>query len=271
MMRLLDTLLDAEVLTQLNTWQGVVDGAGDYAAQVTMAKSEFGKRNVKGNATFDAVKVALIEICSGAQRCCYCEDSCADEVEHLQPKDLYPQVVFVWDNYAYACGPCNSPKNNKFAVFVVGTGVKTDVTRPHDAPVVAPIAGSSVLINPREEDPFDFMYLDVLGTFRFEPLEDDTSKQSYQRAAYTIELLGLNRRSYLVKARREAYGSYRARLKEYISKRNQGEDTEHYIAGIIDMGHPSVWEAMVRFHARIPELKELFDDAPEALRWKKTR
>ena len=31
-------------------------------------------------------------MCSGAERCHYCEDSKADEVEHLLPKDAYIQI-----------------------------------------------------------------------------------------------------------------------------------------------------------------------------------
>jgi uncharacterized protein (TIGR02646 family) len=269
MMQLPDTSLDADVLAQLGTWQESVNLAGDYAAQVAMAKSEFGKRNAKGDATFDAVKVTLTQMCSGVRRCCYCEDSLADEVEHIQSKDLYPEMVFVWGNYLYACGPCNGPKNNKFSVFASDTGVKTDVTRLRNTPVVAPIAGEAVLINPRHEDPFDFMYLDVRGTFWFEPIEDDETTVAYQRAQYTIEVLALNRDA-LQKARRHAYKHYRAHLKEYIAERDAGADATALTAlveSLRNMEHPSVWEAMKRFGSRIPELKPLFAAAPEALSW----
>jgi uncharacterized protein (TIGR02646 family) len=264
--RLPDTPLEAGVLAQLGTWQNSVNGAGDYAAQVTKAKSEFGKRNVKGDATFDAVKVTLTTMCSGVRRCCYCEDSLADEVEHIQPKDLYPEMVFVWGNYLYACGPCNGPKNNQFAVFAADTGVKTEVTRPRNTPVAPPIAGEPVLINPRHEDPFDFLFLDVRGTFRFAPMAEDETTVAHQRAQYTIEVLALNR-DVLQKARRNAYKHYRAHLKEYIVERDAGKDTIPLIESLLHMEHPSVWEAMKRFGSHVPELKTLFDAAPEAFGW----
>jgi uncharacterized protein (TIGR02646 family) len=266
MIRLPDTPLEADVLAQLGAWQETVNGAGDYVARVAMAKSEFGKRNTKGDATFDAVKVTLTKMCSGARRCCYCEDSLADEVEHIQPKDLYPEMVFIWDNYLYACGPCNRPKNNKFAVFAADTGVKTEITRLRNAPVVAPVVGEPVLINPRHEDPFDFIYLDVRGTFWFEPMDDDETTVNYQRAQYTIEVLALNR-DVLEKARRNAYKHYRARLKEYIVERDAGKNTSMLVESLLSMEHPSVWAAMKRFGSRVPELKTLFDAAPEALDW----
>ncbi|MBX3729546.1 MAG: hypothetical protein KF858_10215 [Candidatus Sumerlaeia bacterium] len=37
----------------------------------------------------------------------YCEDSRATDIEHIRPKEHYPEVAFVWENYAYACNVCN--------------------------------------------------------------------------------------------------------------------------------------------------------------------
>ena len=73
--------------------------------QVKAAKTLFKSRNRKENRTFAAVRKELADLCSGSRRCMYCDDSVADEVEHFRPKDLYPEVVFAWMNYLYACGP----------------------------------------------------------------------------------------------------------------------------------------------------------------------
>ena len=59
---------------------------------------------------FNVLKESLALMCSGNQRCMYCEDSFADEIEHRRPKNLYPQQTFDWDNMLYSCGPCNGPK-----------------------------------------------------------------------------------------------------------------------------------------------------------------
>ena len=199
----------------------------------------------------------------------YCEDSCADEVEHIKPKDLYPESTFLWDNYVYACGPCNGPKNNHFAVFSTATGMLTDVTREHSGPVVEPEPGSSVLINPRWEDPLKFMELDLLDTFLFLPTKPKGSKDR-ERAEYTIEVLKLNDRDVLLKARKEAYESYEARLSRYITLRDRGEPTtnlKNRIRALKRMHHPTVWKEMKRQHSLIPDLHQLFNDAPEALVW----
>lgn len=83
----------------LNDYQKDVDTKLDYAQRVSAAKRLFKLRNISKNKTFQLVRATLDKMCSGARRCCYCEDSCADEVEHIRPKDLYPELVFVWENY----------------------------------------------------------------------------------------------------------------------------------------------------------------------------
>ncbi|MEK6283380.1 MAG: hypothetical protein AABN95_23745 [Acidobacteriota bacterium] len=199
----------------------------------------------------------------------YCEDSCADEVEHIKPKDLFPESTFLWDNYVYACGPCNGPKNNHFAVFSTATGVATDVTRVRLGPVVEPEPGSPVLINPRWEDPLKFMELDLLDTFLFLPTKPKGSKDR-ERAEYTIKLLKLNERDVLLKARKEAYDSYEARLSRYITLRDKGEASiklKNRVRAFKRMHHPTVWKEMKRQHSLIPDLNQLFADAPEALKW----
>jgi hypothetical protein len=199
----------------------------------------------------------------------YCEDSCADEVEHIKPKDLYPESTFLWDNYVYACGPCNGPKNNHFAVFSIATGLQADVTRGRLGPVVEPEPGSPVLINPRWEDPLKFMELDLVDTFLFLPTKPKGSKD-FERADYTIRVLKLNERDVLLKARKEAYDSYEARLSRYITLRDEGEPViklKKRVRALKRMQHPTVWKEMKRQHSLIPTLNQLFADAPEALAW----
>ena len=188
-----------------------------------------------------------------------------DEVEHIMPKDLYPERVFVWQNYLLACGRCNVGKSNKFAV-IVGRQL-IDVTRRHGAPIRRPRRGDPGLINPRAEDPL--VYLDLeLETCIFLPREDLTVIDEL-RAQYTIEVLKLNR-DVLLEARREAYGAYRARLLEYRDLRDGGaEDTKLGLLtdAVMSSSHPTVWREMQRQHTHIDELRDLFSAVPEARRW----
>jgi uncharacterized protein (TIGR02646 family) len=269
MIRLPETSLPDNTQRQLNRYQNRIDVISDYAKRVAEAKAKFKAYNVQINPTFRSVRSVLAELCSGARRCMYCEDSCADEVEHFRPKDIYPELVFVWENYLYACGPCNGPKNNQFAVFAHSNGQFTSVARLRGAPIVPPEEGDSVLIDPHREDPLEFMELDLRDTFWFLPVGATDTIQR-QRAEYTIQCLRLNERDLLPAARREAYGSYRARLREYIVWRDEGKSQsqlEGLIIALRGMQHPTVWQEMKRQGHRLPELQPLFEAAPEALDW----
>ncbi len=267
MIKLRNVRLSATANAQLKIWQTEIDGLGNYADQVATAHKKFTSRNRKGNPTFGQVRTALTRMCSGERRCCYCEDSQANQVEHIKPKSLYPEHVFVWSNYLYACAICNSPKNNRFAVFDSTDNV-VNVARQHTAPVVPPQPGEPVLINPRRENPTEWMQLDLLSTFWFVPIATPGSKE-YKRVEYTIELLDLNR-DLLPEARQRAFGDYRARLHEYIEKRRIGASTRqlsHLVKALQTMPHPSVWFEMKRQHQRIPELNWLFAQIPNVLNW----
>ncbi|MFN7935013.1 MAG: hypothetical protein U0R19_16915 [Bryobacteraceae bacterium] len=231
--------LSAKAMDELSRYQAEVDAETDFDKRVDLARSKFENRNRPDHTVFSEVRKTLASMCSGAQRCVYCEDSCADEVEHHHPVRWYPEKTFEWLNYLYACGSCNGPK---------GSGFSTD------------------LLHPRVENPLDFLMLDLTGTFLFVPT-NSAGTSEHQRASYTIQLLRLNVRSYLPVARREAYDSYRARLKEYIADRDKGAPITQRIQSLQRMAHPTVWHEMKRQHKLVPELKDLFTQAPEALHW----
>ncbi|MFN8514551.1 MAG: hypothetical protein U0232_05315 [Thermomicrobiales bacterium] len=279
--------LPAEANAKLQEYQQAVDALQTYAEQVAAAKSRFSQYNKIGNTTFDAVKEALIRICAGVGRCHYCEDSKADEVEHFRPKDLYPDVVFVWENYLYACGPCNGRKSNHFAILVLdqqGEPVALEVMRKSTDPVVAPRAGQPALIDPRTEDPTALIALDLRDTFYFaarpdpdtisyaaiyanEPYANTLVAALKVRAEYTIATMTMNR-DLLPETRRNAYESYFQYLSRYVERRSAGapqDALDRVIRAIQRMTHPTVWFEMKRQYRVIPELETLFTQAPEAL------
>ena len=117
-----------------------------------------------------------------------------------------------------ACGQCNRGKSSRFSVVVCGGLV--DVTRRRNDPVLRPREGPPALIVPRDEDPLAFVDLEIVDTFMFLPRQD-LQGVNEERAEYSIEVLKLNR-DVLLEARREAYGTYRARLVEYRVHRDGG-------------------------------------------------
>lgn len=264
-----------DILKALKGFQDEVDTLETFDDKSTRAKYLFKSRNVKGNKVFDAIKVTLNEISPGIQRCMYCEDSKCDEVEHFYPKDLYPQFCFQWSNYLYACGTCNGPKNNQFAIFRTGTGLFQKVNPANNKlKATLPPAGDSVLINPRIDNPLDFCRLD-LETFKFAIISPKGTK-NHIRADYTYNVvLRLNdNREYLRGQRELAYTNYKSRLHSYNTSKNNNVERNKLNRMIYLLkreSHPTVWKEMQRqFEMNIlsdDELIELFQQSPEALGW----
>lgn len=50
--------------------------------------------------------------------CCYCESRIEPvsfpNIEHLKPKQIFPEYAFEWDNLHLACEKCNTYKKNKY-------------------------------------------------------------------------------------------------------------------------------------------------------------
>ncbi len=123
-----DISLSKRSLGYLKRWQKAIDDKSDYKNQIEKAKKSWGK----SNKTFDEIKEKLRLMSNSTERCSYCEDSYADEIEHVYPKNVFPERTFIWENYLYACGPCNGPKNNYFAQ--IENGELLDITPPKTIP-----------------------------------------------------------------------------------------------------------------------------------------
>ena len=44
--------------------------------------------------------------------CAYCEESTPGEVDHFRPKSKYPDLVYSWSNWLFACHDCNKAKSD---------------------------------------------------------------------------------------------------------------------------------------------------------------
>jgi len=263
-----------QTLTDLSQYQEKINILPAFAEKVEKAKTLFSQKNKKGNRVFDDIKKTLNSMCSGARRCMYCEDSVGDEVEHIKPKTLYPEKCFDWNNYFYACGTCNGPKNNKFAIFNAN-GTFVNIAPDRGQTPTQPPAGTDVLINPRVDNPLDYCVLDLKNTFKFVVLATDFKEK--KRAEYTFnEVLRLNEREYLRKARQNAYENFKSRFYRYCKKKlASASQTElnAIVEGIKTEAHPTVWKEMQRYKNEgwlssvDSELDSMFDQCPEALGW----
>ena len=266
MLYLKNESLSQEALSLLDQYQKQVDDKPSFPEKVKEGKRLFSNYNKKTNKAFKVVRDKLAKMSGGTIRCNYCEDSNANQVEHIYPKNFYPEKCFKWKNYCYACGPCNQPKSDLFAVFENSNG--NEINLKEIQKNTPPPAGQALLIDPRADNPLDFLYLDTTDTFRFVPFKDDD--KDIRRAEYTIEILGLNSRSHLVRARQIAFANFRARLFEYVSRKESGTSDAQLVPLIKSLKsehHQTVWHEMIRQRSLHPELEDLFNRAPEALTW----
>lgn len=262
-----DAPLSAPSQKRLDAYQSEIDAIADYAERVRAADEKFAARNRASNPAFREIRAVLASLCTGTVRCMYCEDAPPNQIEHIRPKSLYPEAVFAWANYLYACSPCNLTKLNRFEVYSTQTGQRTNVARSSTSPMIKPEPGDALLINPRAEDPLTFLTIDIRDTFDFQPLPHLIGKER-ERADYTIHTLGLNSRENLRAAREHTYEHYCLILENCArSKDPRTEALERAQRSILRTSHASVWAEMKRQHTQIAAVKKLFKKLPEALTW----
>lgn len=284
MIRLSDKELPAKTAEYLRRFQRDVDAQPDYSSRVAEAKQLWQAKTNSARATLLSVRRTLTEAHGGDPRCAYCGYSKADEIDHIWPKSLYPELVFAWTNYLYSCGECNGFKGGKFAIFADNAAtVVTSLERRAGSAIVEPVKGEPAIIDPWREDPLEFLFIDLIPEPRSRLVCQYRPKygigdREVARANYTIDVLGLNSRNHLPRGRESAFLTYRDGLAQYIPFKRNGATAQELGTRIAAFqGHPNraVWEEMKRWHVegwlkRIPELRPIddhFSQAPEALTW----
>ena len=103
-------------------------------------------------------------------KCAYCEQVAAKDIEHFYPKSRFPTKAYTYANFLWACKNCNT---EKMAVF------------PLDP------AGKAILLNPTIDEPLDYIRWDELSG-KIIPHPDPIRGH---RAVQTIDLLKLDQYS----------------------------------------------------------------------------
>lgn len=279
------------ILNHLNKQQEALDVLPNYKAQVKQATIlwQQKKKTKAQKAAFNRVEKALKKIAIGNKHYCnYCEANVGTTIEHIYPKGLFPNKTFVWDNYLWTCKQCNGKhKIKQFQVFADQHSSEV-IKLVADQKFIAPPSEDSVFINPRVDNPLDYLKLN-LSSGLFEIIATDKNSRAYKRAAYTLELLQLNQRAGLVEHRQQTYQHYIQLLNSYINipKMNleelkqlnyhlppktslEGKKMRASILvqhHILNSQHPTIWQEMQRQYKTIPTLKKLFAAVPEALEW----
>lgn len=197
-------------------------------------------------------------------------------------------MTFLWDNYLLACKQCNTAyKLDKCYVLDKNNNV-SKVNRGKK-----PKSKSVCFINPKTEDPSQFIILNLLS-FTFE-LMPHLDKKDRNKAVTTLEILELNTRDTLVHARKSASRHFYEML-DRLRKILQSATIEElellltpyderfdltqplgsiktailssYKNYIITYQHPSVWYSIKKIESKVnPKWKALFNEIPVALSW----
>ncbi|MET9328741.1 HNH endonuclease [Tsukamurella sp. NPDC003166] len=167
--------------------QRKVDSATEPAKVTGTQWKTFSRTQAASN-----VRERLAEMCSGYERCMYCEDGQASHIDHFRPKVHYPGACFAWENLLLACERCNS--NFKRDVFPLGPG------------------GRPLLIDPTVDDPTNHLRLS-LTTGRYVGIT--------ARGTTSIDVFGLNR-EICINGRLDAWEVFQAMVHFY-----QASDVRH--------------------------------------------
>ena len=170
------------------TWtQNLLDAIDTYGEYSKIPESE--KNRLLSHYRHKDIQDALFA--SSHHKCAFCEcipgESSHIEVEHFEPKSLYPDLAFEWDNLLPTCRRCNEEKSDAD-------------TR------------SNPIINPAIEDP------EQLLTYSFLRIKPLAGSGQEHKAQQTIDVCNLNCER-LYKARSELMKS----ITEYIDELKAAE------------------------------------------------
>lgn len=145
----------------------------------------------KQSSSWDEIRNTLRDMCSGLDRCMYCENSEGTDIEHFYPKSNYPERAYDWDNYLLACSGCNS--NYKRDEFPVEGG------RP-------------LLIDPTKQDPAEYL--------EFSPSTGQwQARRGCREGVESVRVFGLRRHA---QARKNAWDIFSLIIAKYREARLAG-------------------------------------------------
>jgi uncharacterized protein (TIGR02646 family) len=289
MIQLASKALSATTQKTLEELQKEVDGQATFLDKAEKAQTLWdSKGGVKGKNAFKEIVTELEGMCVYVGVCNYCEQSEANDVEHIYPKSFFPRHAFVWTNYLLACKQCNSAyKLDK--CFVIDTHHNLiEVLRKKEPPF-----NTVAFINPRTEDPNKFMILELLS-FKFILLPGLNAVDTH-KANSTLDILQLNHRDTLIQARKSAAMYFYQRMvmlvgilrtqnlqeledlltpyDEQLDKTKplpllKQELTISLRRHITSYQHPSVWHAIKVIESKVNDKwKAVFQQIPDALNW----
>ena len=133
-------------------------------------KAEATRRYANARATkwFRPVLHTLRTLAGTGGRCMFCSGSESSNIDHYRPQAVFPELAMLWENYLWVCGICNGSKLSRF-----------------------PLAVDELLINPLEENVWEYFFLDDQG--RLTARWSLSHNALHPRALSTMKLISLDR------------------------------------------------------------------------------
>lgn len=291
MIQLASKILTPTTQKALNDLQQKIDAEKAFNKKVAKAQSLWNsKGGTTGKKVFKIISKELYSMCLYIGVCNYCEQSEANDIEHIYPKSFFPEYTFDWQNYLLACKQCNSAyKLDK--CFVLDGNNNIVAVKRGTSPQHKVIA----FLNPRltKDNPSNFMLLDM-QTYRF-ILLPNLKKKDASKAQSTLDILQLNHRSILLQARKSAGIYYYQRLKllielqkaktiaeienlltPYDDKIDKSLNLKDLKKALLDSfhihiskyQHPSVWQSIKLIESKVnTKWKAIFKQIPVTLTW----
>lgn len=122
---------------------------------------------------------ALEQMAGPRQRCAYCSDSHASDIDHFRPIARYHGSTFEWSNFMWVCTPCNRKKASTFPTGADGQPLMIDPTRVDPWRHLTLDTASGVVAPRYVGDHFDVYgecTLDVLPTINYEAVADGRAR-----------------------------------------------------------------------------------------------
>ena len=198
MIKLLSETLQAKEANFLIALQEEIDSKPTFAEKAAKAQSLWdSKGGVDGKKAFVEIRETLFKMCVFVGVCNYCEQSEANDIEHIHPKSFFPGHTFDWENYILACKQCNSGHKLDKGFVLNDADELLELVRKEEPPF-----DKIAFINIRKENPEDYILLNPLS-HKFEIFRE-LSTADRHKAETTIKILELNDRDTLIAARRSS-------------------------------------------------------------------
>lgn len=220
--------------------QNLVNDAGTRQEKRSRSKQYFSNKSA---IPWRSIRSSLQNSVPGKDVCHYCEMDRHRDIDHIRPKSIYPELAFRWENFVLSCTICNQNlKRDKFSILDFDGNV-VDLTHFSRAETEPP-HGVGCILNPRCDDGSEYFHYDPDTGF---VIALGKSKENFNRASYTIDLLNLNQ-AIMCRSRICSWSYYCQHIEKLAEacSVNSIHSFDRLVRDISSMRHPFVLTSLLK-------------------------